>query len=388
MHVPIALGGRLFGVLSAMHRGPPAIRGGRAAALASAFGAAGAVAHALEFQHERRIARALTRGSSRGCLMARPASSSASSTGPSLMRSAGAISSVSGRTPAARGDLVGDVSGKGLEVAADRAPWCASSSRRAPGHDHPGRAPAQANRILPSSPRGFATAFPAIVLTAACVLQRMSPAAAAAAGGRRTRSRSRAPGSRRASRRTAATRRRSRWSSETPVRGTDEAARDAPRANFFGDARLPGAARRARPHPRPRRRSPNRGRAGDERANKSTTISSSRRCGARRCSAAPGARRRAGRAALFEEDHNDPASARPRLRSPEAIFATERASEEAGRGVRRLYDRERPVGCGGVRSLGPELIEIKRRSSPPRPPPRPRPPPAGRARAAWRPRPA
>ena len=63
MHVPIALGGRLFGVLSAMHQ--VAGRFGQADLhrLASlGVGAAGAISHALEFEHERRVARSLTRG--------------------------------------------------------------------------------------------------------------------------------------------------------------------------------------------------------------------------------------------------------------------------------------------------------------------------------------
>ena len=44
----------------------------------------------------------------------------------------------------------------------------------------------------------------------------------------------------------------------------------------------------------------------------------------------------------------------------EAIFATERVFEEQGAAFVVLYVRGRPVGCGGVRSLGPELSEIKR----------------------------
>jgi N-acetylglutamate synthase-like GNAT family acetyltransferase len=44
----------------------------------------------------------------------------------------------------------------------------------------------------------------------------------------------------------------------------------------------------------------------------------------------------------------------------EAIFATERVFEEERAAFVVLYARGRPVGCGGVRSLGPELAEIKR----------------------------
>src|SRR5215210_6135029 len=63
MHVPIALGGRLFGVLSATHHLPGRFGDADLRRLISlGVGAAGAIAHALEYEHERRIARALTRG--------------------------------------------------------------------------------------------------------------------------------------------------------------------------------------------------------------------------------------------------------------------------------------------------------------------------------------
>jgi mycothiol synthase len=44
----------------------------------------------------------------------------------------------------------------------------------------------------------------------------------------------------------------------------------------------------------------------------------------------------------------------------EAIFGTERMFEEKGAAFVVLYGRGRPVACGGVRSMGPELAEIKR----------------------------
>ena len=44
----------------------------------------------------------------------------------------------------------------------------------------------------------------------------------------------------------------------------------------------------------------------------------------------------------------------------ESIFATERVFEEERAAFVVLYSRGRAVGCGGVRSLGPELAEIKR----------------------------
>jgi GNAT superfamily N-acetyltransferase len=44
----------------------------------------------------------------------------------------------------------------------------------------------------------------------------------------------------------------------------------------------------------------------------------------------------------------------------EAIFGTDRMFEETGAAFVVLYSRGRAVGCGGVRSLGPEVAEIKR----------------------------
>ena len=44
----------------------------------------------------------------------------------------------------------------------------------------------------------------------------------------------------------------------------------------------------------------------------------------------------------------------------EDIFATERVFEEPRSAFLVLYARGRPVACGGLRSLGPELAEIKR----------------------------
>src|SRR3954454_6740092 len=63
MHVPITLGGQLFGVLTATHELPGRFGESDLRRLTSlAVGAAGAIAHALEYEHERRITRALTRG--------------------------------------------------------------------------------------------------------------------------------------------------------------------------------------------------------------------------------------------------------------------------------------------------------------------------------------
>src|SRR6266540_5057523 len=120
MHVPIALGPRLFGVLTASHELPDhfgAHELGRLEALAGP--AAGAIANALDFQRERRIAEALTRGfvPRRGSdipgfevgVVYEPA-------GHQL--GGGDVFGVWTLPSGALAVLVGDVSGKGLEVAA------------------------------------------------------------------------------------------------------------------------------------------------------------------------------------------------------------------------------------------------------------------------------
>jgi GAF domain-containing protein len=119
-HVPLSLGPRLFGVLTVADERPDACDEALLARMV-AFGraAAGAIANALDFQRERRVALALTRGFIPGPL-------------PELEGfDAGLVYSPSGQA-AGGGDLfgiwrlpsgsvvflVGDVSGKGIEVAA------------------------------------------------------------------------------------------------------------------------------------------------------------------------------------------------------------------------------------------------------------------------------
>ena len=119
-HVPLGLGPRRFGVLTVCHPVEGALNEDRLALLESlARPAAAAIANALEFQHERRIAGALTRGYIPGAppelegyslgLVYEPVGHEVSG---------GDIFGVWRLPGGALAVLVGDVSGKGLEVAA------------------------------------------------------------------------------------------------------------------------------------------------------------------------------------------------------------------------------------------------------------------------------
>jgi GAF domain-containing protein len=120
VHMPIELGPRRFGVLSVGHPDEGAL-GERALALLESLSgpAAAAIANALEFQHERRIAGALTRG----FIPDAPPELDGFSLGLVYEPvdhevSGGDIFGV-WRLPGGQlAVLVGDVSGKGLEVAA------------------------------------------------------------------------------------------------------------------------------------------------------------------------------------------------------------------------------------------------------------------------------
>ena len=167
MHVPITLGGRLFGVLTASHQvegrfGEDDLR--RLAALG--VGAAGAIAHALEFEHERRVARALTAGFVPGPpdpltglelgLVYEPVAHEVGG---------GDVFGVWTLPSGAVAVLIGDVSGKGLEVAAASAMVRFFVEARAWDTESPAEVLVQANRILCSRLHrgGFATAFLAVV---------------------------------------------------------------------------------------------------------------------------------------------------------------------------------------------------------------------------------
>jgi GAF domain-containing protein len=119
VHVPIALGPRIFGVLTASHSEPGHFGAHERTRLeALARPAAGAIANALDFQRERRVADALTRGyiprqddipGFELGLVYEPAGHEVGG---------GDIFGVWTLPSGALAVLVGDVSGKGLEVAA------------------------------------------------------------------------------------------------------------------------------------------------------------------------------------------------------------------------------------------------------------------------------
>ena len=120
VHVPLELGPRRFGVLTVCHPEPDGLDEARLALLESlARPAAAAIANALEFQHERRIANALTRGFIPGT----PPELEGFSLGVVYEPvghevSGGDVFGVWRLPGGALAVLVGDVSGKGIEVAA------------------------------------------------------------------------------------------------------------------------------------------------------------------------------------------------------------------------------------------------------------------------------
>jgi serine phosphatase RsbU (regulator of sigma subunit) len=167
MHVPITLGGQLFGVLTAGHEAVGRFGESDLRRLAAfGVGAAGAIAHALEYEHERRIARALTAGFVPGPpdpmtglelgLVYEPVAHEVGG---------GDVFGVWTLPTGGVAVLLGDVSGKGLEVAASSAMVRFFVEARAWDTERPAAVLDQANRILYARLRhgGFATAFLGIV---------------------------------------------------------------------------------------------------------------------------------------------------------------------------------------------------------------------------------
>jgi GAF domain-containing protein len=168
IHMPIGLGPRRFGVLSVGHPSEGALGEHERSLLESlARPAAGAIANALEFQHERRIADALTRGFVPGSppeldgftlgLVYEPVGTEVSG---------GDFFGVWRLPGGPLAVLVGDVSGKGLEVAAVSAMVRFFIEARTWDSASPATVLDQTNAILRSRlPGGVAlvTAFLAIV---------------------------------------------------------------------------------------------------------------------------------------------------------------------------------------------------------------------------------
>lgn len=149
-HVPLGLGPRRFGVLTVCDPVDGALDTERLALLESlARPAAAAIANALEFQHERRIAGALTRGYIPGAppelegyalgLVYEPVGHEVSG---------GDVFGVWRLPSGALAVLVGDVSGKGLEVAAVSAMVRFFIEARTWDSDQPAQVLAQTNAIL------------------------------------------------------------------------------------------------------------------------------------------------------------------------------------------------------------------------------------------------
>jgi GAF domain-containing protein len=120
VHVPISLGQRLFGVLN-VSAGPVGHFDQRTLELVVAFGrtAAGAIANALDFQRERRVAHALTRGFVPGPAPSLPGVQLGLVYEPAGHEVGGGDVFGAWQLPSgATAVLVGDVAGKGIEVAA------------------------------------------------------------------------------------------------------------------------------------------------------------------------------------------------------------------------------------------------------------------------------
>jgi GAF domain-containing protein len=121
MHAPIELGPRLYGVLTVGHEEPGRFGEDDLEALVKlARSSAAAIANAIDFQRERRIARALTLGFVPESLPELPGYEAGLLYAPAAGEATGG--DVYGAWPVSGGDkvavLVGDVAGKGVETAA------------------------------------------------------------------------------------------------------------------------------------------------------------------------------------------------------------------------------------------------------------------------------
>jgi len=368
MHIPIALGGRLFGVLSAMH--PASGRFGEAdlERLASlGVGAAGAISHALEFEHERRIARALTRG----YLPGPPDPQTGLELGlvyepVAHQVGGGDVFGVWTQPSGAVAVLVGDVSGKGLEVAAASAMVRFFVEARAWDSEHPAEVLAQANRILRMRLHsgGFATAFLAMVAGGRvryCNAGHPPPCLLRADGGAESLEGSGLPlgieeDGRHEEREVEI------GLGDVLFAATDGLLETRREGAYFSDERLPGLLSEFGRSEPPQRFAERVFAAAQEWApvlHDDVVVLALRRAPELELRDEPASG--AAAQALYGEYMG---LVRERLGPgfvpEESIFATERVFEEERAAFVVLYARGRPVGCGGVRSLGPELAEIKR----------------------------
>ena len=169
MHAPIRLGPRLFGVLSVGHPDAGALDEASLALLVELCRVcAGAIANALEFQHEQRVARALTRGfvpEATPALKGYEVGLVYEPVGHEV--SGGDFFGAWPLPSGAAAVLIGDVSGKGLEVAALSAMVRFFVEARTWDSENPADVLAQANAILrqrlPVGGVALVTAFLAIV---------------------------------------------------------------------------------------------------------------------------------------------------------------------------------------------------------------------------------
>jgi len=121
MHVPIELGPRLYGVLTVGHEDAECFGADELEMLVKlARSSAGAIANAIDYERERRIARALTLGFVPESLPEVPGYETGLLYAPAANEPTGG--DVYGAWPVGRGEavavLVGDVAGKGVETAA------------------------------------------------------------------------------------------------------------------------------------------------------------------------------------------------------------------------------------------------------------------------------
>ena len=163
IHVPVALGPRLFGVLSAFRISGESFAAADADLLGRlARSSAAAMANAVDFDHERRIARALTRGFVPDSLPSLAGWELGLLYEPAARQPAGG--DVYGAWEVPDGDialLIGDVAGKGVETAALSAMARFFIEARSWHSDSPAETLRQANTLLRERlPRDtFVTAF-------------------------------------------------------------------------------------------------------------------------------------------------------------------------------------------------------------------------------------